>query len=247
MIQGHKDRTLVILAGGQSSRMGRDKTFLPYKDTTFLEHLVREAKPYFSNIFVSAGSREHALLIRRQLEDPQAGDPPEIPSDHIVTDLYDRIGPMGGILSVFETIRPESFVLLAVDIPEADMQVLAVLADLAGHYPEAALMLRLTGSERVFPCSPGKDLSSGSGKASKGAEACAAVYNRKAHRLMKAAYEQGEYSLRKALGDDQIRCIGVSALRPYLPDIREEDLRQAFCNVNTPQEYERACPDTSFS
>lgn len=238
MIQKNKDRTLVILAGGQSSRMGRDKTFLPYQDTTFLEHLIRSAKPYFPNIFVSGGSGEHVRLIHGYLKDRPPDDPSGIPPEHIVTDLYDSIGPMGGMLSVFEAIRQESFVLLAVDIPDADMEVLAVLADLAGQYPEAALMLRLNAGEDMLRHSRAKDRS---------AEACAAVYHRKAYRLMKASYEQGEYSLRKALGDDQIRCIGVSELRQYLPDIREDDLRQAFCNVNTPQEYARICPETPFS
>ena len=210
------DRTLVILAGGQSSRMGRDKTFLPYKDTTFLGYLIRRARPFFSDIWISAGPQEHAQKIQEQLPDASS----ESLAGHIVPDRYDRIGPMGGILSVFESIRQECFVLLAVDIPEADMEVLAALADLAVQRTEAAMMLKI--SDSGF------------------AEACAAAYNRKAYRLMKASYEQGEYSLRKALGEDQICCLGISELKPYLPGIFEEDLQQAFRNINTPQDYGRS-------
>lgn len=209
------DRILVILAGGKSSRMGRDKTFLPYKNTTFLEHLLQNAGLYFSEIYISAGSGEHADRIRKFLEESPCGS--VIPSDHIIPDHYDRIGPMGGILSVFESVGCESFVLLAVDIPDADMHVLAALSDLAGAHGEAALMLQLSGPGRM--------------------EACAAVYHRDAYRLMKRSFEQGEYSLRKALGPEQIRCIDVPLLQKYLPGICEEDLKRAFRNMNTPQDY----------
>jgi len=215
-----QNRVLVILAGGQSSRMGRDKTFLPYKDTTFLGYLLRKAESCFSNIWISAGSKEHAEKIRKYLQQESGEDRARGPATGIVTDLYERIGPMGGILSVFETIESACFVLLAVDIPDADMEVLAVLSELAGQHGEAALMLQLSDAGH--------------------AEACAAVYNRKAYRLIRAAYERGEYSLRKALGEDQVRLVGVKELRTLLPELRAEDLREAFRNINCPQEYMRS-------
>ena len=49
-------RTIVILAGGQSRRMGEDKIFLPYRDASFLEHLVKRASDVFDRILISAGS-----------------------------------------------------------------------------------------------------------------------------------------------------------------------------------------------
>ena len=134
----------------------------------------------------------------------------------VIEDLYDRIGPMGGLLSVFESTGAECFVLLAVDIPDADMQVLSALADISGQCAEAAVMLRITGSGY--------------------AEACAAVYTRKACNLMKASYERGEYSLRKALRKEMIRYIGMEELRQQLPGITREHLLQAFRNINTPSD-----------
>ena len=38
------DMSLCILAGGQSHRMGRDKNWLPWMGSSFIEHLLDKAK-----------------------------------------------------------------------------------------------------------------------------------------------------------------------------------------------------------
>ena len=38
------DMSLCILAGGQSRRMGRDKNWLPWMGSSFIEHLLDKAK-----------------------------------------------------------------------------------------------------------------------------------------------------------------------------------------------------------
>lgn len=48
-----KGITGIILAGGQSRRMGRDKTRLPWAGTTLLEHVVEALRPVVDEIIVS--------------------------------------------------------------------------------------------------------------------------------------------------------------------------------------------------
>ena len=70
----------VILAGGMSRRMGRDKAALPFGEETMLSHLVHTYQPYFDVTAVSlntpgrfdtAGAQE--VVDRRPGEGPMAG------------------------------------------------------------------------------------------------------------------------------------------------------------------------------
>ena len=45
------ENALVILCGGNSTRMGTDKALLPFGDTCLIEYLVRKFQPYFSRIY----------------------------------------------------------------------------------------------------------------------------------------------------------------------------------------------------
>ena len=80
------ENALVILCGGNSTRMGTDKALLPFGDTCLIEYLVRKFQPYFSRIYLSVkikGDYSHLKL-------PVT----EIP------DIYPNQGPMSGIFYV---------------------------------------------------------------------------------------------------------------------------------------------------
>ena len=53
--------SLVILAGGLSRRMGRDKAALPAGDGTLIEHLARRLAPVVTETIVAGGSARHNL------------------------------------------------------------------------------------------------------------------------------------------------------------------------------------------
>ena len=52
----------IILAAGESSRMGSDKALLPFADSNFLEHLIRLFLPRVAPLVVVLG--HHADMIR---------------------------------------------------------------------------------------------------------------------------------------------------------------------------------------
>lgn len=114
--------TLVILAGGKSSRMGKDKVFLPLQNgESFLAHLYRNAEAVFDHVLISAGSSVHTDQIRALF-----------PEAEIIPDRYPEQGPMGGIVSVYEERHPKTFAVIPGDVPFADMDVLAFLYEHCG-------------------------------------------------------------------------------------------------------------------
>ena len=211
-----EEKTLVILAGGKSRRMGRDKTFLPYRGTTFLEYLVGRARGSFDRILVAAGTRSHGQEIRQRLASMEQVE--------IIEDLWEGLGPMGGLLSVFEQAQVNSFVTVAVDIPEADMQVLAALLEKVR-----------SASDRGTPRPYGAVMFSFDRRY---IETCAAAYHRQAVGPMRAALERKEFSIRKALGEEGILVLGTEQLQEICPGITRESLQRSFRNVNTSEELQ---------
>ena len=95
------ENALVILCGGNSTRMGTDKALLPFGDTCLIEYLVRKFQPYFSRIYLSVkikGDYSHLKL-------PVT----EIP------DIYPNQGPMSGIFSGLSMIDEECAFFMSVD------------------------------------------------------------------------------------------------------------------------------------
>src|SRR2546428_10986218 len=71
--------SLVILAGGLSRRMGRDKAALPAGGVTLIEHLARRLAPVVDETIVAGGSGRHNL-----------------PGATLVDDRYPGLGPLAG-------------------------------------------------------------------------------------------------------------------------------------------------------
>ncbi|HLW36727.1 MAG TPA: molybdenum cofactor guanylyltransferase [Chthoniobacterales bacterium] len=92
----------VLLAGGESSRMGRDKATLSFRGELLWERqidLLRKVQP--AKLFVSA-----------QI------DPAWRPGDvEFVPDQEPSCGPLGGIVAALSRIDTEHLLVLAIDVP----------------------------------------------------------------------------------------------------------------------------------
>ncbi len=93
----------VILAGGASRRMGRDKALLPYQGTTLLQAQIDK----YSVIGPVAVSVDRAGRF------PFTGAA-ELP------DLFPGQGPLNGLIAGFQNTEEESVFLTAVDLPHGD-------------------------------------------------------------------------------------------------------------------------------
>jgi molybdenum cofactor guanylyltransferase len=107
--------SLVILAGGLSRRMGRDKASLPTRDGTLIEHLARRLAPVVDETIVAGGSGRRA--------------PPGVT---MVDDLFAGMGPLAGIHAGLRAARHPRIWVVGCDLPDADPALASLLFGLAG-------------------------------------------------------------------------------------------------------------------
>lgn len=110
--------TAIILAGGNSTRMGRDKTMLPICDRPMIKHIYRQLSPYFKEIIISANnSTRHSLLGVNVVEDKTTGR-----------------GPLMGIASALRASIHDVNFAIACDIPEIDTRLVRAMLRWVGDY-----------------------------------------------------------------------------------------------------------------
>lgn len=103
----------VILAGGKSSRMGRDKAFLPYQGSPLIGRAL--------DIVRGAGADE-VLISGRAGQDFSATSCP------VLLDLVPDCGPLGGIERALSVAKHPLVLVLAVDLPYMTPEFLRWLA-----------------------------------------------------------------------------------------------------------------------
>jgi len=117
-----EDCTAVILAGGESKRMGQDKASLQLGNDSLLNRAIRNMQPLFDALIVSVREpRDHLLF-------PQLCDRG-----------HDR-GPMAGIVTALERVDSQWVFALACDMPFISPEVVASMAD------------KRAGKDVVVPC-----------------------------------------------------------------------------------------------
>ncbi|MGC8837408.1 MAG: molybdenum cofactor guanylyltransferase [Anaerolineae bacterium] len=110
--------SVMVLAGGRSSRMGRDKAFLPLGGRPLVEHVLDRVAPLSDDV----------LLVVREAE----------PFRHLPVRLVeDRPGPRGaltGLVSGLREVRHEWALAVACDMPFLNPRLIRHMALLApGH------------------------------------------------------------------------------------------------------------------
>ncbi len=92
--------TLIILAGGKSSRMGTDKALLKINGKTFVQNIYDNLKDNFADIIISTNN----IDVR-------------ITGAKIISDKIKNIGPMGGIYTCLKHSKTELNFIVSVDTP----------------------------------------------------------------------------------------------------------------------------------
>lgn len=93
----------LILAGGKSSRMGRDKSTISYHGKPQREYLFELMKKFCFDVHLSCKS--------------EAGIPPHL---NPLPDQFDIESPLNGILTAFKKDPTSSWLCIAVDMPLID-------------------------------------------------------------------------------------------------------------------------------
>lgn len=117
-----------ILAGGKSSRMGRDKAFLPFPAPDGPPLIARQAA-----LLRELGITD--LLISGRPETDYAST---VPDARVILDATPDAGPLAGLSAVLAAARHERTLVLAVDLPHMTAGCLRTL--IAAALPPAGIV-----------------------------------------------------------------------------------------------------------
>ncbi|SDB44519.1 molybdopterin-guanine dinucleotide biosynthesis protein A [Pseudobutyrivibrio sp. YE44] len=120
------NRTLVILCGGDSSRMGTKKALLPFEDKTMVEYIYDKFSPFFDKIYLSVNERGDLAHLGLNAQ--------EIP------DISRNAGPYGAILSCLTMVSGDRAFFMTVDTPFLDPRTAVYLYDRSENYDYTSIM-----------------------------------------------------------------------------------------------------------
>ncbi|MCF0153750.1 MAG: molybdopterin-guanine dinucleotide biosynthesis protein MobB [Megasphaera sp.] len=158
---------LIILAGGHSTRMGRDKAALPWHDTDLLTDLLLRSQSY--------PFTERLLSINRPYESSDL--PVKLARTvRLVTDSYPDCGPLGGLEAALYSGTCDFYLVLSVDLPFYDFTPVPDWVKLLRHQPGLQAIIPRTENGQEQPL--------------------AALYSRQLLPTATDLLQKGEYRLR---------------------------------------------------
>lgn len=128
------DVAAFVLAGGKSTRMGRDKAFVDYDGRTLLARMLDLARSVTADVRI-VGSREKFRSYAA-----------------VVEDAFRDCGPLGGIEVALRASSSELNLILASDMPFVSREFLQYLIDQARMAPEAGVVVPLADGRRQPLC-----------------------------------------------------------------------------------------------
>ncbi|GAB3020269.1 hypothetical protein GCM10027284_44490 [Cyclobacterium sediminis] len=102
----------LVLIGGKSSRMNRDKSGLTYHDKSQKDHVSDLLQKHCKKVFLSCNEVQHERLQEKYLT---------------IKDKIEGLGPMGGILSAFMGNPDGAWLSVACDLPFLTEETIAFL------------------------------------------------------------------------------------------------------------------------
>jgi molybdopterin-guanine dinucleotide biosynthesis protein A len=126
-----EDCTALILAGGESRRMGQDKAMLVLDGKTLLEHVATTMKQVFPNVIVSVRRLREGIETRQ------------------VCDEQEARGPLGGLVAGMAHVDTPWMFAVACDMPFVKADMIAQLAkyrfELVNQNPPQAIVPMIDG------------------------------------------------------------------------------------------------------
>jgi molybdopterin-guanine dinucleotide biosynthesis protein A len=107
----HKNITAVILCGGKSSRIGKNKAFLKIGNKTFIETLIAKLQKLFNDIIISTKTTAQYRHLK-------------LPKVKIIKDRSRVLGSLVGIYSALKKSRTKYIFVLAVDMPNIETELI---------------------------------------------------------------------------------------------------------------------------
>lgn len=202
--------TGIILAGGESRRMGQSKAWIELGGSFFIVRVIEALRRVCDEILIVAN------------------DPLEFGAlgAAVVPDEFPGTGSLGGLYSGLQAARNELGIAVACDMPFLNPEVLEFLISLSPGYDTIIPSVR---DERK----PDK-FKSGDTAKKKNLHPLHAVYRKTCLAPMREAIQQNDLRMISFHNTVHVRIVEQTELEPFDPNFL------SFWNVNTPQELQRA-------
>ena len=184
--------SVLILAGGRSSRMGRDKVWLDLDGMPLVELIARRLLPLAGEIIFSSNdpSRFGALVERLPV--------PAI----VAADLYQNAGPLAGLHAGLRAARYESIFAVATDMPFVDHSLVTAMIEHCPNVDAIVPRIRVPDLDEPQP------------------EPLHAVYRKSCLPAIEASLLRGRRRMVSFFDDVRVCYIEDSLLREFDPSLR---------------------------
>jgi molybdopterin-guanine dinucleotide biosynthesis protein A len=133
-------RTGIILAGGDSKRIGTDKGLIDLNGKRLISYVIESLRPVVDEIIVVVGSEERIPIYRHAVEDDV----------QIVPDMYDDGSPMIGLITGLTHAKGAYAVVAACDMPFINSDLVDLLF-LLSYELNGTLLIKPNGWVEPLP------------------------------------------------------------------------------------------------
>lgn len=209
-------RSAVILAGGNSLRLGAEKSLLVFEERPLICWTVETLFQVADEVIIVARDEEHAERLERIISETkaEAGSEPS-PKAVFTWDSITGFGPVAGLQAGMSRARGRFAFATGCDLPFLRLEVINRLYELADV---------MEGYEAAVPVHPNGFF-----------EPLHAVYTReKMQSACRRAQENGERRIHVPLQELFVNRVSIDIFRPLDPELL------SFFNLNTRADLERA-------
>ena len=112
--------TAIVLAGGKSRRLGRNKALESFDGKSLIDRVVERLETQTSQILIVTSREQFDLPVTRKIE--------------ILVDLYADKGPLGGIYTGLLASRSPRNLVVACDMPFLNARLLSYMVELSHDF-----------------------------------------------------------------------------------------------------------------
>lgn len=123
--------TAIILAGGKSTRMGRDKGLVLYRGKRMVEHVVAACTELTSEILISTNNPDYRFL-----------------GYNLIDDNYQDTGPIGGIQATLSASETDDNIFCPCDMPGIQPAIFKKILD---KKKEFQAVVATDSSGKIYP------------------------------------------------------------------------------------------------
>jgi molybdopterin-guanine dinucleotide biosynthesis protein A len=202
-----------LLAGGKSSRMGRDKALLELSGSPMIRRT--------ADLLTALVAKTTLVISASQSGNPHDTDGTNATNPYstfglpTLTDSWPSFGPLGGIATALANTQSKWCLMLACDMPFLTKEWLTFLL---GHTAQSETDTPLK-IDAIVP------------ETNRGLEPLCAIYRASCAPILSAALDRGVRKVTDALADLNMHRIAENEWRQYSPD------GNLFGNLNTWQDY----------